>query len=46
VGICFLLSASFGLKRGNAEDWRKNLRPVMIAHAWSDIFGVAIFRGM
>lgn len=25
--------------------WRKSLRAGMIAHAWSDIFGVIIFRG-
>jgi uncharacterized protein len=24
--------------------WQKSLRPGMIAHAWSDIFGVIIFR--
>ncbi|MBZ5688613.1 MAG: CPBP family intramembrane metalloprotease [Acidobacteriia bacterium] len=26
--------------------WRKSLRPGMIAHVWSDIFGVIIFRGI
>ncbi len=26
--------------------WQKSLRPGMIADAWSDIFGVIIFRGL
>jgi membrane protease YdiL (CAAX protease family) len=35
----------FGVLFGLLAVWRKNLRPGMIAHAWSDIFGVVIFRG-
>jgi uncharacterized protein len=35
----------FGLLFGLLALWRKSLRPGMIAHAWSDIFGVIIFRG-
>lgn len=35
----------FGVLFGLLAVWRKNLRPGMIAHAWSDIFGVIIFRG-
>jgi|HubBroStandDraft_5_1064220.scaffolds.fasta_scaffold35330_2 membrane protease YdiL (CAAX protease family) len=35
----------FGLLFGLLALWRKNLRPGMIAHTWSDIFGVIIFRG-
>ena len=36
----------YGLLFGLLAVWRKSLRPGMIAHAWSDIFGVVIFRGM
>jgi membrane protease YdiL (CAAX protease family) len=36
----------FGVLFGILAVWRKSLRPGMIAHAWSDIFGVIIFRGM
>jgi membrane protease YdiL (CAAX protease family) len=35
----------FGVLFGLLAVWRKSLRPGMIAHAWSDIFGVVIFRG-
>jgi len=40
VGRITLFGALFGL----LALWRKSLRPGMIAHAWSDIFGVIIFR--
>lgn len=36
----------FGVLFGLFALWRKSLRPGMIAHAWTDIFGVIIFRGM
>jgi membrane protease YdiL (CAAX protease family) len=36
----------FGVLFGLLAIWRKSLRPGMIAHAWSDIFGVIIFRGI
>jgi hypothetical protein len=36
----------FGVLFGLLALWRKSLRPGVIAHAWSDIFGVIIFRGM
>ena len=36
----------FGVLFGLLAVWRKSLRPGMLAHAWSDIFGVIIFRGM
>ncbi len=36
----------FGVLFGLLALWRKSLVPGMIAHAWSDIFGVIIFRGM
>jgi hypothetical protein len=36
----------FGVLFGILAVWRKSLRPGMIAHACSDIFGVIIFRGM
>jgi hypothetical protein len=36
----------FGVLFGLLAVWRKSLRPCMIAHAWTDIFGVIIFRGM
>jgi membrane protease YdiL (CAAX protease family) len=36
----------FGVLFGLLAAWRKSLRPGMIAHAWSDIFGVIVFRGM
>jgi membrane protease YdiL (CAAX protease family) len=36
----------YGVLYGLLAAWRKSLRPGMIAHAWSDIFGVIIFRGM
>jgi membrane protease YdiL (CAAX protease family) len=35
----------FGILLGLLAVWRKSLRPGMITHAWSDIFGVIIFRG-
>jgi membrane protease YdiL (CAAX protease family) len=35
----------FGVLFGLLAVWRNSLRPGMIAHAWSDIFGVIIFRG-
>jgi uncharacterized protein len=38
--------ALFGVLFGLLAVWRKSLRPGMIAHAWSDIFGVIIFRRM
>jgi membrane protease YdiL (CAAX protease family) len=34
----------FGVLFGRLALWRSSLRPGMIAHAWSDIFGVIIFR--
>jgi uncharacterized protein len=34
----------FGVLFGLLAVWRKSLRPGMVAHAWSDIFGVVIFR--
>jgi membrane protease YdiL (CAAX protease family) len=36
----------FGVLFGLLAEWRKSLRPGMITHAWSDIFGVIIFRGV
>ena len=36
----------FGVLFGLLAVWRKSLRPGMITHAWSDIFGVIIFRGL
>jgi CAAX protease family protein len=36
----------FGVLFGLLAVWRKSLRPGMIAHAWSDIVGVIIFRGL
>ena len=36
----------FGVLFALLAVWRKSLRPSMIAHAWSDIFGIIIFRGM
>jgi membrane protease YdiL (CAAX protease family) len=36
----------FGVLFGLFAAWRKTLLPGMIAHAWTDIFGVIIFRGM
>jgi len=36
----------FGVLFGLLALWRKSLRPGMVAHAWSDIFGVIIFRGV
>jgi len=36
----------FGALFGLLAVWRQSLRPGMIAHAWSDIFGVIIFRRM
>lgn len=35
----------FGVLFGVLAQWRKSLRPGMITHAWSDIFGVIICRG-
>jgi len=40
------LIALYGVLYGLLAAWRKSLMPGMIAHAWSDIFGVIIFRGM
>ena len=40
------LIALYGVLFGLLAAWRKSLRPGMIAHAWSDIFGVIIFLGM
>jgi len=34
----------FGVLFALLAIWRKSLRPGMIAHAWTDIFGVIIFR--
>jgi len=34
----------FGVLFGVLAAWQKSLRPGMMAHAWSDIFGVIIFR--
>jgi membrane protease YdiL (CAAX protease family) len=34
----------YGLLFGALAAWRRSLRPGMIAHAWSDLFGVVIFR--
>jgi membrane protease YdiL (CAAX protease family) len=45
VGVAVRI-ALFGVLFGLLALWRKSLRPGMIAHAWSDIFGVIIFRGM
>lgn len=42
VGRVMLFGVLFGL----LASWRKSLRPGMMTHAWSDIFGVIIFRGM
>jgi uncharacterized protein len=36
----------FGVLFGLLALWRRSLRPGMIAHAWADIFGVIIFRGI
>jgi uncharacterized protein len=36
----------FGVLFGLFAVWRKSLRPGMMAHAWTDIFGVIIFRGV
>jgi membrane protease YdiL (CAAX protease family) len=41
VGRIMLFGVLFAL----LAVWRKSLRPGMITHAWSDIFGVIIFRG-
>ena len=35
----------YGVLYGLLAAWRRSLRPGMIAHAWSDICGVIIFRG-
>jgi len=35
----------FGVLFGLLALWRKSLRPAMITHAWSDIFGVIVCRG-
>jgi membrane protease YdiL (CAAX protease family) len=45
VGVAARITL-FGVLFGLFALWHKNLRPCMIAHAWSDIFGVIIFRGM
>lgn len=36
----------FGALCGLLAIWRKSLRPGMITHVWTDIFGVIVFRGM
>ena len=36
----------FGVLYGLLAQWRTSLRPNMMAHAWSDIYGVIIFRGV
>jgi uncharacterized protein len=36
----------YGVLFGLMAAWRRSLRPGMIAHAWSDLFGVIIFRGL
>jgi CAAX protease family protein len=36
----------FGILYGLLAHWRTSLRPGMMAHAWSDIYGVIIFRGV
>jgi membrane protease YdiL (CAAX protease family) len=36
----------FGILFGLLAVWRRNLRPGMMAHAWTDIFGVIILRGV
>jgi membrane protease YdiL (CAAX protease family) len=36
----------FGILYGLLAHWRSSLRPGMMAHAWSDIYGVIIFRGV
>jgi hypothetical protein len=36
----------FGVLFALLAVWRKSLRPSMITHAWSDIFGVIVFRGV
>jgi uncharacterized protein len=35
-----------GLLFGLLALWRNNLRPGMVAHAWADIFGGIIFKGL
>jgi uncharacterized protein len=40
VAKIVLYGALFGALAG----WRRSLRPGMIAHAWSDLYGVVIFR--
>jgi membrane protease YdiL (CAAX protease family) len=34
----------YGALFGALAAWRRSLRPGMIAHAWSDLYGVVIFR--
>jgi hypothetical protein len=36
----------FGVLFGLLALWRKSLRSGMIAHTWSDIFGVILFSGI
>jgi membrane protease YdiL (CAAX protease family) len=45
VGVAARITL-FGVLFGLIAVWRRSLRPGMIAHAWSDIFGVIIFRGI
>jgi CAAX protease family protein len=40
-----LISAS-GILVGLFVLWRRNLRPAMVFHAWADIFGAVIVRGL
>ncbi len=41
-----LMITVFGALHGLLALWRKSLRPGMITHAWSDIFGVVLFKGI
>lgn len=34
----------YGTLFGAVAAWRRSLRPGMLAHAWSDLFGVIVFR--
>lgn len=41
-----LLIAASGILLGLFAQWWRNLRPMMVAHAWADIFGGMIVRGL
>lgn len=41
-----LLIFASGVLIGAFARWRKNLRPAMAFHAWADIFGAVIIRGL